>query len=318
MTRRSAAASIYAAVLIGGFAAATAVALQDYAGSNGSVSVDLTEGSGPTADPSDAAVSLNDVPGFGKTDDAALRDDTIAYWEAWRRDVLTQRCMRVAGFTWRPEVLFPGGAVAEVARGLGVAGSASTRSDKAQEFNQATRSSLDADSRNGYTLALYGETSRDLDTFESSGGQVPKGRDAETFATGGCAGKAIASVGSVWDLRRSLAADYEQLRRDARATPEFADALRNYTACFRQQSFDVATPADVDRLAGAGADLEKLADANQRCGPYWEAANDAGVAAVMPRFLADHTEAISAQQDEYERAMESIRRDEAFLDFLGS
>ena len=64
--------------------------------------------------------NLSEVPGFGATNQAAARDDAIAFYEAFQRESLVQACMARTGFDYRVEVAYPDGVVLEVASYLGV------------------------------------------------------------------------------------------------------------------------------------------------------------------------------------------------------
>jgi hypothetical protein len=60
-----------------------------------------------------SATSLDRYPGFGQSAEAVRRDETIAYWEAFQRELLIRECMGEAGFDYAPAVAFPAGDVRE-------------------------------------------------------------------------------------------------------------------------------------------------------------------------------------------------------------
>lgn len=153
--------------------------------------------------------ALDDIPGFGSTPESLLRDDAIAYWEAYRRGVAVRECMARHGFVWAVEAPY-GDAVIDIAAFLGTAlpgatpAAGSTVPEPApEELNAAQVASLSGDERDAYYLALYGETAAAIEYLESSGGRGPPGRDAETFATGGCRGEAD-GLPRIWDIPRQL------------------------------------------------------------------------------------------------------------------
>jgi hypothetical protein len=71
----------------------------------------------------DSPFALDQYPGFGRSADAALRDDTIAYWEAFQREQVIADCMAAAGFAYVLDVAFPTEAVVAIAEGQGLVSS---------------------------------------------------------------------------------------------------------------------------------------------------------------------------------------------------
>jgi hypothetical protein len=167
-----------------------------------------------------AASSLDQYPGFGQSPEAVLRDETIAYWEAFQRELLIRECMGEAGFDYAPAAAFPVGDLREVAGGLRVQdrvspfASAGPRSPAA--WNREYEAGLSGGDRERYNQALLGESAADVAETDRTG-VVPEGRRADEFATGGCFGRAEAAVPSVWDARRELATEVDALRRTGAA-----------------------------------------------------------------------------------------------------
>jgi hypothetical protein len=62
-----------------------------------------------------SAAALDEYAGFGQSVEATQRDETIAYWEAFRREQLVGACMAEAGFDYAPAVAFPTGDMLEIA-----------------------------------------------------------------------------------------------------------------------------------------------------------------------------------------------------------
>ena len=59
--------------------------------------------------------TLDGYPGFSRTPEGAVRDDTIAFWEAFQREQLRQTCMADDGFDYFALVAFPEEATIQVA-----------------------------------------------------------------------------------------------------------------------------------------------------------------------------------------------------------
>jgi hypothetical protein len=152
-----------------------------------------------------ASDPLDAYPGFGRTAQAMLRDDTIAYWEAYQRELVVVDCMEEAGLSYAPDVAYPTAAMRRVAENLPTAeiepdAPAAVPPD---DQNRAYEGALPSGERDRYTRTLYGETAADIDAAALEGA-APDGRGTD-FATGGCRGRARAAVASLWDARRVLA-----------------------------------------------------------------------------------------------------------------
>lgn len=171
---------------------------------------------GAQSDPLDAHA------GFGRTPQAMLRDDTIAYWEAYRRELVVADCMAGAGFSYAPAVAYPTGAMKRVAEALPtpeVAADAGAATPPAEQ-NRAYEQALAPADRDAYFRTLYGETAADMDAAASTGA-APDGQGAD-FATGGCLGTARDTIPSVWDARRASAASLAATRSADRQRAEAA------------------------------------------------------------------------------------------------
>jgi hypothetical protein len=168
------------------------------------------------AAPTLSTTSLDQYPGFGQSTEAVLRDETIAYWEAFQREHLIRECMGQAGFDYAPAVAFPTGDLREVAEGLGVQDRVSPfelpGASSPAALNRDYERGLSDRERERYNQTLLGETAAEVAETDRTG-VVPEGRRAEEFATGGCFGRAQEAVPSVWDARRDLATELDALRR---------------------------------------------------------------------------------------------------------
>ncbi len=159
----------------------------------------------PEAPTSTAPAPVSALPGLATSEPELLRDDTIAYWEAWKRGSLTAACMEDAGYTWHLEADFPEDRVSEITTSLGVARVGADDGTPPNELNAASYAALDSEDRDRYALALWGESAEDIDQLIDTGA-APEGRD-DSFAMGGCLGAAKAEIGSVWDLKGQIGPD---------------------------------------------------------------------------------------------------------------
>lgn len=260
---------------------------------------------------------LDEIYGLGVSREAEERDDTIAFYEAWKRDAHTAQCMRAAGFTWHPEALFPAEEVSDIARALGVTPATGPLGADAPTKNRRIESALTPDRRDAYFRTLLAESAAAIDRMRETGG-LPSGQDGERFATGGCVGQASAAVGSIWNLERQLGDDLQQLRARARETKAFGDARRAYAACASAHGLDgVRDPGDIERLdltdpetAGAFSAVEA------ECQHLWDDANDQGLRAVAEEFRTEYADVIEQQQNRYAGMLDRVRSDESFRTFL--
>ncbi len=163
-----------------------------------------------------STTTLDQHAGFGLSPETVLRDETIAYWEAFHREQLIAQCMAEAGFDYAPAVSFPTRDMIEVAEGLGAQDRAASvvlpGSSSPAAWNRGYERALSDGERERYNQTLLGESAHDVAEADRTG-EVPAGRRAEEFATGGCVGGAKSAIPSVWDARRELAAELDALRR---------------------------------------------------------------------------------------------------------
>jgi hypothetical protein len=288
-----------------------AVALTGAAVAVALVSVSNGQSRSARADGEGGVHPFDSVPGLGRSPDAVLRDDAIAYWEAWKRDLEVQECMSAQGFVWEPEAAYPPEVAGDVANYLGVAPLRSGSRDTAVARNDRRATALGAAVRDRYFRALLGESAAAIDFLEESGGQLPPGKSAAGFATGGCRGEADAAVGSVWDLRRDLSDDMTSALDEARSAPDFVDAQDEYQRCVERHGLEgVRSPADVDRALEEGDDR---ALAVESCSPIWLKADEKASARAEKALLQAHPVAVERQRKSYARALDQIREDSDFL-----
>lgn len=262
------------------------------------------------SDPSTFALDVYE--GFGRSPEALLRDDTIAYREAFQREVEVASCMSDAGLNYAPAVAFPADRVAAIAAGLGVRPQWPASGSPAS-VNQAYAEGLSSGDRERYFQTLLGESAADVAEAERTGA-IPHGRGPD-FATGGCLRAAAVAIPSMWDRQRPLR---NQLDRDIAASAEMGAARSEYRRCARAAGDVVASgPGDARRVAladdtKAHAVGRVLAD----CEAGWATGYDRAAMATAERFLDRHSQELSATTRRYRTALNDMRRDESFLSYV--
>lgn len=260
------------------------------------------------------AFPLDSYPGFGRSQAAAQRDETIAAWEAFQREQVIVSCMARAGFTYVATAAFPEEALANVARGLGVVARGSSSGLSPQQQNRAYEASLSAADRERYARALYAESAAEIATMRRTGA-FPAGRGAD-FGKGGCTSEANA-LPSIWTLQRELSSELDAMRQEITASAATSVGDR-YAACAERAGGILGrTPAEVERIAATDASRSVAAGfALKQCGPLWAAAYRSAEVAAQRGFAQRHASELRAAQERYRDAMKTIAADQAFRTHL--
>jgi hypothetical protein len=263
------------------------------------------------SDPS--AFALDGYAGFGRSSEAVLRDDTIAFAEAFQREVEVAACMSDAGFEHSPAVAFPADRVAAIAVGLGV-GPRWPASGAPASRNRAYVQRLSPRDRERYYQRLLGESAAAVAEAERTG-EIPPGRGPD-FATGGCLGAAETAIPNIWDRQRPLG---RQLDEDIAASSELRAAKSQYRHC-AQAVGGIAASDPGDARGVASADKAKTAAVEEvlaECEAGWATGYDRAATATAERFAARHAEELSAIERHYKTALTDLHQDDDFLTYLG-
>lgn len=259
------------------------------------------------------ASPFDEFPGFGRSVEGSLRDDTIALWETFRRETIVRTCMSDAGFEYAIDVAYPPEAVIEVARRLGV--QPEQREDVQDDFNQEFVASLNAEDADRYYRTLLDETSAALQSFEASEGLVPEGSNPASFAAGGCKGRATSAIAGVWSARRSIEADLAGLRAQVSRAARPA-----YQACVAGLDVAVDDPASLEtKLNQTGLNNPwslALREALGRCDSVWRTAYHAAEAALSNGLIEANKAMFDRHSELYSDAANVISADQEFLSFL--
>lgn len=270
-----------------------------------------------------STTSLDQYAGFGQSPDAVLRDETIAYWEAFEREQLIRECMAGAGFDYAPAVAFPTGDMLEVAGNLGIQdpGSSALWSvlPSPTSWNRDYEEGLSSDELERYNQTLLGESTADLSEADRTG-IVPDGRRAEDFATGGCFGEAEAAIPSIWDAQRDLRSEMDAMRQEIASSAEMRETAGAYAECAAAAGGVTASgPGDLEELiAGGGVQADAAVDAYESCASVWAAGYERAASAATDRFVQQHAQRLDALARRYDGASERIAEDQDLATYLAT
>jgi hypothetical protein len=225
---------------------------------------------------SSAMLDLDNVPGFGRSDSAAMRDETIAHYEAWQRDLMQQRCMEAAGLRFTVRLDWPFGAHRDTARYLGI--------------------EIDP----GATVQM---TAYEPDTSRRSRVQTR------------CYHRAQRRLPGIWELERKLSGKLLRAETThARASATFARSRGPFDQCVTELvGHPVRGIAQLEELPVEGpTEMAHL----ERCFEAWDAAQAQARAEATALFIARHQEQLTAQIRRYEGMLDTIANDEAFIRLL--
>jgi hypothetical protein len=260
---------------------------------------------------------LDPYPGFGRSPSAAIRDDTVAYWEAFRREQLVELCMQSSGFEYSPAVAYPTHAMVAVASHLGVAPERigpPTVAANPSEQNRSYKAGLSPERLDQYTQALVAESAADLEQADRTG-MVPAGR-GEEFASGGCVGKAQSAVPSVWRLRQRLSDSYDAMRRSVSTS---SDLRNSFQDCVQGSKLTASNPGELEAIVAEGGSAAKSAQsALDSCIGVWDEAYRRSEIPASKRFIEDHRQELSLLQHQYRGVEARISKDQEFQRYLAS
>lgn len=256
---------------------------------------------------------LEGIHGFGVAPQNALRDDTIALWETYRRDQIQRACMQQAGFSHLPELAFPATVVVSVAAKLKLpavqAVPLKLYGGKAIKENQRYADALAAAQRERYFQSLYGESASDMD-FVRSSGELPPGR--ADFAKGGCYGKSWEKIPGVYSLKHKFA---ESLTAARQSSAKQAELAASNPACVTQSGVKLNSLADFDAALQRGEDINAPIEAGCDTAKVLKLAGQARIAGEN-RLLEANREALDTHRAGYDKVLQTIERDQAFLQYL--
>ncbi|MFD9946807.1 hypothetical protein ACFWYW_00100 [Nonomuraea sp. NPDC059023] len=262
---------------------------------------------------------LDSFPGFGKSPEAELRDDTIAYWEAYQQEAIIAACMSRAGFTYWRDTSFPEAETVKIASGLNAPQPRTVTKEQqvpATERNSTYEEQLAPQERDRYTRSRYGESAAEISDYRRTGA-FPKGRGPD-FAARGCVGQAKAAVPSIWDTKRQLEDERQVMRKEISASALNA-VKSDYAACAqRVGGITAQSPAEVDAHAIQGAAQQQTgARVFGACNEIWARGYRAAEPVAAQRFIDRNAAVLTSAQQRYDGVIAKISQDRTFLQFLG-
>jgi hypothetical protein len=124
------------------------------------------------------------------------------------------------------------------------------------------------------------------------------------------------TAASIWDLKRSLAEELLDLRRQSRESSVFVAAVQDYTDCVSNFGLSgITSPAELDDMRGTKFETS-AAKAAGACDGFWRAVNDNALNALSASFLEKHKDVIDRQRATYSGALVALRQDKGFAAFL--
>lgn len=255
---------------------------------------------------------LDRFPGLGRTRSPALRDETIAYWEAFRREGSIQQCLKKAGFSdYVPEVAFPSGPTIAIAQSLGVKPDTKTPPNKRNAFiAQLPRPIADQ-----FFKALLGASLEEINNFEKTG-EVPIGASPGSFGRGGCVGRADKEIPSIWSTKRALADELNEMRASSakEASPQYQNCLERFQVA-------ASNPSEVEGLVAAEMpgppEAVYVTSALNECASTWTEGYRRAEAKAANELIARNDSLLDQVAGKYDDTMTVIKNDREFLAYLG-
>ncbi len=253
--------------------------------------------------------ALDGIYGFGQSEGASLRDDSIALYEAYQVERAVVGCMARNGFKHVPELVYPHEAALAVADELGVVPEDDglplprLRNDESQRGRSES-------AREAVLTAKWGPQKG---RQEGSGNNVRGGQKSDASArTGmGCVSEAQNQVGSVWDLRRLLFNDVIEARRLSTNLESFKLARRSFDQCV--ESALGYTVEDISVVEELAEDQPQV----RECSQYWISAKQSVEKEAVTPVLSKYQAEIDSHQTRYDTVRSDLSRDSDFRDWLG-
>ena len=288
-----------------------------------SVATFVVASSGDPAQPQ----SLSEIPGFRRSAEGTVADDTILFWEAFSREEHVQDCMSQENLDYTIEAAFPTGPVLSIASSLDIVandngegddsgalasesvGQSSAQQNMLDDLMTPDISPVPVVESDQYFMPLYGETAADVAYVESTG-FLPEGRN--DFARGGCVGASWDAIPGLYELRSEIFDDV----REAKVT-EMAKAVPCVTTSgvrlANQEDLDAALAAAFENSESVEDVMEDMESCETALHNENEAANDRARATVFSR----HKQRLLTQHERYGSIVDDvIEPDQPFTEYL--
>lgn len=262
------------------------------------------------AETADSGLVLSAVPGFGLSDREVLRDDTLAFYEAYRRDLPVQQCMAARNFSWTVEAPYPQEAIGAIAAELAVSDGAPPV--EPGSGNRTALENLAASAGEEYFVALYGAPESVVKEALQEGLDLT----AIPGASESCLGKRR-NAPSIWELPAELEPALMRSRDAFRGTSEHQAFLDDAAACAADFGLpEVVDEASADEAYARGVDAHKVEELEVQCKEGWELRLAAERRYVSELVWQEHADELTRQQQTYQELHRQLRQDEDFLEYL--
>lgn len=271
------------------------------------------EGDGANA-ASGVVMPFNSVYGLGMSGESMDRDDQVAAYEAWKRELDVRDCMRSRGHAYAAGVAYPAAALER----LDVQKPSGLSVKDAGAVNRAHIASMARAAKDDYYRDLWGESLASIENAEETG-EVPQGRSPESFAVGGCKGQAR-NTPSVWDLKRKYSDRFLEMRAEVRAGSAMDAARADFRVC--AEGLGVSGISSLPELEPAvmdgKIDGKQMNAVSGACSDAWMAAEREALAEAQQTFIEQHAGEVEASNDRGREMMSASKRDQGFADAIGA
>lgn len=261
---------------------------------------------------------FDEYPGFGISPESVIRDDTIAYWEAFNREQNIGACMKRSGFSYLADVAFPSQAMQAVAESMGIAPDTSIQSASRAYLDPRLRNrdyvkTLSDGEQDKYYQTLYGENAQDIEMYSQTG-VVASGTTKE-FATSGCYGSTTKSQSSIWDGKRALADELQAMRIQITHSE---DLKQTFSTCTQSiGGLTAASPAVIeDRIDYGGLSVETGEKILMKCGSEWENGYRMAWDTAMKDIIAQNPKIFAQIKQKYSGAISEIQENQEFRSYI--
>ena len=267
---------------------------------------------------------LDPYPGFGRGPAAALRDESLAVWDAYRQEALISECMASQGFEYQPEVSVATFQLRGVVRYLDLQLPEIERSNPGS-WNHRYVSDLGPRETDEYYRALFDESAADMRAFQEGEGTIPPGNPPSRFMQGGCSGEAEKAIPIVWEAQRSVGGGVERIRTDVLESPVMERTRSEFRGCMLENAGVAAEdPGRAEELIGrtldegATGDLDALTEALEACMVVWDRGYRSGEREEAKDFIARNRRLLDAQRQRYVSAKSMMLDDHSFIAWLAA
>lgn len=262
---------------------------------------------------------LTEVPGFGRAPADVKRDDAIALYEAYQRELHISTCMAASGFIYTPEVAFPEQVAIDVVDDLQFKSSGiqlskdAVLAGSATSPNAAYADSIGAGRQDSYYTSLYGISKTALDNYNSTG-MLPEGIEGD-YARGGCIGSAKSAIPGLWALRREVMPALQEGISKLSESQAMTNTRAKFAECTKKYKVIANSMATLEKeiVDGTSGAAEALRD----CETIWiEGMSLARFNLEKSLAETDYADDFKRQKLQYKNTMHTMANDSHFIAYI--